>query len=125
MHMHICAPVHRRGPLMAGQAHLRALLGRQLGKAYYILSLALGLQVLAARAVTGLAAPLHAFQFSGIQAVMHGLFKLLIHVVMARDTGVRTDIKCAFDQRQFLPVFTGLKKTLAAESDESTQYTYQ
>jgi hypothetical protein len=43
---------------------------------------------------------------------------------MARDTGVRTDIKRALDERQLLPVFAGLQKTLAAESDESADYAY-
>ncbi len=65
-HMRVSPPVHRRASLMTGQAHLRALLRRQFGKAYYIPSLALGLQVLAARPVTGLASPLQAFQFSRI-----------------------------------------------------------
>jgi hypothetical protein len=110
---------------VAGQAHLRALICGHLCKAYYILSLALGLQVLAARTVTGFAAPLHAFQLSGIQAVMNGLFKLLIHVVMARDTRVSTNIKCAIYQGQFLPVFASFQKTLAAESAESAQYAYE
>ena len=123
--MHIGAPVHYGASLMAGQAHLRTLLRRKLGKTYYILSLALGLQMLASRPVTGLASPLHAFQLNGIQTVMDGLFKLLIYIVMARNAGIRADIESALYHRQFCPVFTSLQKTLAAENDESTQYTYK
>lgn len=43
IHMHIGPPVHGRLSLMAGQAHLRALLGRELGKADDILRFSFGL----------------------------------------------------------------------------------